>query len=81
MLIAFGRFWSWWTESWRSARRARVQYVAIALAFGALAVIAALMSEPLVAAVAGVAAAICLALAMLAARLLRWTSSQEAHER
>ena len=71
MLIAFGRFWSWWTESWRSAKRARLQYLAMALAFGTIAVIAALMREPVVAAVAGVAAAISAALAMLAPRLAR----------
>ncbi|MEX1253629.1 MAG: hypothetical protein WEE64_04750 [Dehalococcoidia bacterium] len=81
MLIAFGRLWSWWTESWRSVGRARLQYAAMALAFGALAVIAALMSEAVVAAVAGIAAAICVGLAMLAPRLARVTTSQEGHER
>ena len=71
MLIAFGRFWSWWTESWRSPGRARLQYAAMALAFGALAVIAALMSEPAVAAVAGIASVLTVGLAVIAPRLTR----------
>ena len=73
MLIGFGRLWSWWTESWRSARRARLQYVAMALAFAALAIIAAFVGEPAVAVVAGAAALLTGALALLASRLARWT--------
>jgi hypothetical protein len=53
----------------------------MALAFGAVAVIAALMSEPAIAAVAGIAAAISVALALLAPRLLRLARLGEGHER
>ncbi|MCH7511808.1 MAG: hypothetical protein IIB19_05540, partial [Chloroflexi bacterium] len=41
--------WGWWTESWRSARQARLLYIVMGLGFGALAVVAALAGEVAVA--------------------------------
>ena len=64
--------WGWWTESWRSARQARLLYIVMGLGFGALAVVAALAGDFAVAALAGVAALFTLALALLAPWLTRW---------
>ncbi|MCH8025610.1 MAG: hypothetical protein IH866_02335 [Chloroflexi bacterium] len=55
-------FWRWWTESWRSARQARLLYIVMGLGFGLLAVVA----------LAGVAALFTLAMALLAPWLTRW---------
>ena len=71
-MFALSRLWRWWTESWRSARRARWLYIVMGLGFGALAVVAALAGDFAVAALAGVAALFTLALAMLAPLLTRW---------
>lgn len=76
-MFALGALWRWWTESWRSPRRARVVYGAMAFAFGALAVIGGLRGEALVAAVAGALALLTLALAALAPRLSRWSGPPE----
>ena len=64
--------WRWWTESWRSARQARLLYIVMGLGFGALAVVAALAGDFAVAALGGVAALFTLALALLAPLLMRW---------
>ncbi len=64
--------WGWWTESWRSARQARLLYIVMGLGFGALAVVAALAGDFAVAALAGVAALFTLTLALLAPWLTRW---------
>ena len=64
--------WGWWTESWRSARQARLLYIVMGLGFGALAVVAALAGDFAVAALAGVAGLFTLALALLAPWLARW---------
>ena len=64
--------WGWWTESWRSARQARLLYIVMGLGFGALAVVATLAGDYAVAALAGVAALFTLALALLAPWLTRW---------
>jgi hypothetical protein len=77
MLIGLGRLWSWWNESWRSARRARLQYAAMAIAFAVLAIIAAVLGEPVVAAVAGVVSVVTVGLAVIAPRLSAWAKSSE----
>ena len=64
--------WRWWTESWRSARQARLLYIVMGLGFGVLAVVAALAGDFAVAALAGVAALFTLAMALLAPWLTRW---------
>lgn len=69
-------FWGWWTESWRSPRRARWRYVVMAVGFGGLALAGALAGEAAVAALAGIAAAVTVALAALAPRLARWTQTK-----
>ncbi len=71
-MFALARLWRWWTESWRSARQARLLYIVMGLGFGALAVVAALAGDFAVAALAGVAALFTLALALLAPWLARW---------
>jgi hypothetical protein len=49
----------------------------MALAFGALALVAALAGDAAVAALAGVAAVVTVGLAVLAPRFSRWTGSAE----
>ncbi len=73
-MIFLAHIWRWWSESWQAPRRARWLYGAMTLAFGGLALAAALAGEPAVAAVAGVAAAVTAAFAALAPRLARLTS-------
>ncbi len=64
--------WRWWTESWRSARRARGVYLVMAAGFGVLAIVAGVGGDATVAALAGVAAVVTCALALLAPQLARW---------
>ena len=72
-------FWRWWTESWRSATRARLLYIVMGAGFGALALVAGLAGDAAVAALAGIAAVVTIALAVLAPRLSRWTRSERSH--
>ncbi|MCH7812046.1 MAG: hypothetical protein IH958_05400 [Chloroflexi bacterium] len=67
-----GGLWRWWTESWRSARRARGLYLVMAGAFGVLAIGAGITADAAVAALAGVAAVVTGALAFFAPQLARW---------
>jgi hypothetical protein len=69
MMTSLGRLWTWWTEGRRSARTARLQYIGMAVAFGALALIALVLGEPVVAAFAAVATAVCATLAAVAPRI------------
>lgn len=70
-----GAAWRWWSESWRSPRRARLVYVVMTGAFGALAVIGIVRGDALVAVLAGIVALVTVVLAALVPRLSRWTNS------
>lgn len=63
--------WRWWTESWRSGGRARLLYVAMAVAFAGLAVVAAMNGDAAVATLAGLVALGTVGLAVIAPRLAR----------
>ena len=67
-----GGLWRWWTESWRSARRARGLYLVMSGAFGVLAIGAGITADAAVAALAGVAAVVTGALAFFAPQIARW---------
>jgi hypothetical protein len=79
-MIALARLWGWWTDTWCEPRRARVLYVAMALAFAALAIAAAVSGDTLVAALAGVAMLVTIALAALAPRLSKLSGSPLAEQ-
>jgi len=68
-------FWRWWTESWQAPRRARLLYVAMALAFGALAVAGAITGDAVVAAVGSIVAIAVAGLAIAVPRLAQWAKS------
>ncbi|MGB2694419.1 MAG: hypothetical protein WBD55_04430 [Dehalococcoidia bacterium] len=68
-----GAAWRWWSESWRSPRRARLTYIGMTVAFAALAVVAVVRGEVLAAVLAGIVALVTIALAVLAPRLARRT--------
>ncbi len=76
-MVALGRLWRWWTESWRRPRQARWLYTMMAAGFAVLALLAALAGDGAVAALAGFACAGTAALAALAPRLARWTGSED----
>ena len=79
-MMALSRFWSWWTDTWRAPRRARLLYGVMAIAFGALAGVALARDDALVAALAGVATLAAVALAAFAPRLAKLTGSPLAEQ-
>ena len=44
-MILISRVWRFWSDSWSSARRARLTYAGVALAFAALTGVAIVMRE------------------------------------
>ena len=68
-MIALSHLWRWWTDTWRAPKRARLLYAAMALAFAALAFIALMQSDALVAILAAVGLFVTIALAVIAPRL------------
>jgi hypothetical protein len=76
-MILLARVWRSWIDSWSSPGRARFTYAGVTLAFVALAVVAAVMREPAVAAVAGVVAVATAGIAIIAPRLAEGPGQQE----
>jgi hypothetical protein len=76
-MILLARIWRLWSESWSSPRRARLTYATVTLAFVALMVVAIVMREPAVAAVAGVVAVAAAGIAVVAPKLSEWTGRRE----
>ena len=67
------RLWGWWTNSWRRPRLARSLYLAMALGFAAVAVLAAVVGDVAVAVVAGAFALLTASLALVVPRLAEAT--------
>jgi hypothetical protein len=67
------RLWGWWANSWRRPRLARSLYLAMALAFAAVAAIAGVLGDVAVAAVAGAFALLTAGLALAVPRLAEAT--------
>ncbi len=78
-MSAFTRFWRWWTETWRTPRRARWLYVVMAMGFAVIALVAVLADDPPIAAVAGIAALMTVGLAAAAPWLSRRTEPPGDH--
>ena len=68
-------FWRWWIDSWRAPRRARLTYVAMSLAFGALAIAGAIRGDAVVATVGGAVTVAVVGFAIAVPRLAEWTKS------
>jgi len=68
-MILLGRFWRFLGERWSSARRARLLYGVVTLAFAGLMVVAAVIGDAAVAAVAGIFALGTAGLTIVAPRL------------
>ena len=65
-MLALHRLWRWWTESWQTPRRARALYLALAVGFTALSVVAAFRGDAAVAVIAGLLVLVTTALAAFA---------------
>ena len=61
--------WRWWTDGWRTPRRARLTYLVMTIGFAGLAVAALVLGRGAAAGVAGVVAVLTAALAVIAPRL------------
>ena len=72
-VFAAARLWRWWTDGWRTPRRARLTYLVMTVGFAGLAVAAVVLGRGAVAGVAGVVAVLTAALAVIAPRLTRLT--------
>ncbi|MEX2158754.1 MAG: hypothetical protein WEB04_05055 [Dehalococcoidia bacterium] len=79
-MFVFSRFWHWWTDTWRAPKRARILYGVMALAFGALALIAAMQEDTFVAVLACVGVAVTIGLAVFATRLSKLTDPPNAEQ-
>ena len=76
-MILLARFWRFWAESWSSVRRARLLYGVVTLAFAGLTVVAAVIGNAAVAAVAGIVAVGTAGLTIVAPRLAEATRRRE----
>jgi predicted Co/Zn/Cd cation transporter (cation efflux family) len=76
-MFMLGRFWRWWTESWRAPGRARWLYGALALGFAGLAIGGGVKGDATVIALGAVFALATAALAVLAPKIARLTQRDE----
>jgi len=76
-MSGLGALWRWWTDTWRTPGRARLLYGVMALAFGALALVAALRGDALVAVLAAIGTAVTVGLAVIAPRLANLTRGSD----
>ncbi len=77
-MFALARLWRWWAKRGFASggRRVRWLYVAMALSFSALALVATLAGDAAVAVLAGLAGVVTFVLAVVAPRLAKWMGSE-----